>query len=253
MKKAQITIFMFISIIILIFAGVYFLLISNSSTNELNQEENLDISKSVDIFITSCLNDNILKSIFYISKTGGHLNDPLYFDPDDLFNVIVYADGLENKVPNLDYIQKEMSKLLLHETLLCFNDFLEFQKQGYEINNDQPNLSIIISERDLLINLDMMTEITLNEIKQELQFFSTRFNLNYLKYYNISNQIINNYLENNGFLDLVYLEILSQENNFNYDIVPVKQNVYIISLMFSDVRFEFRPLIYNFKIVFEED
>lgn len=252
MKKAQITLFVIISLVVIISVILFFLIYTNDDTIDLPKTSE-DITIPIKNYVEDCLNDALIKSFFVILMHGGHLDDFNHYHTNDIFNVLVYVDDLEKKFPSIEYIQNELSIIIKQETELCLNHFSNFFIQGYQIYYDELNVETMITLNDVIVNLNMPTEIILNDKSSRLFSYNIRNNFNFQEKYNLVESIVDNYIENDGFLDLVFIEKLSIENDFNYEFIPVDEGVYIISLIFSDVIYDFRPLIYNFKVIFNEN
>ena len=167
-KKAQVTIFIIIAVIII--AGVSLFFLNSSKDSDYKYE---DIS-SFEIFVNNCFQETSEEAILFIGENGGYYYLPLN-NISDL--VAVHIDVNKNLVPDKITLEKEISKYIEDSINICFDDFQEFEEQGFnityrnitKINTDiQSNQININGEIYLIISREDSTSI-INEFSATVQ------------------------------------------------------------------------------------
>jgi len=201
-KKAQVTIFIIIALVILITTGFLFFL-QRGETRPLEadaekQKPQLAGQTELKGYVDSCLQDVVLQGLEIIRLQGGFIDVP----PDSNFLTVKDNDGKSIKnldggkkvvidpnaagnklpywltvnsvaIPSLSFMEKQLENYVNKELADCVNDFADFRAQGFSV--DYGNIDVNVEMKKAII-VDIDFPITLN--KADLTLEENRFNYN---------------------------------------------------------------------------
>lgn len=245
-KKAQITIFIIIGILMLLIAGIIFYIISlrgEVSPAEIEEaiEEAPEEIKPVSSYITSCIDKISTEGINRIGQHGGYidmldaelsqrqfdidLQEPTESDAvaltDDESTHVAYwwqmktendcLDCLltdENR-PSIEQVEEQMELYIKRELDSCIDDFRMFSEQGYVINKTADTIvDVEIAREDISIFVTYPISATVAERTTELERFFVRIPLRFQEFYDLADDITAAQVRRN-FLEDVFLYLLS--------------------------------------------
>mgnify|MGYP005626409715 CR=1 FL=1 len=168
MRRAQVSLFMIIGLVILVIA--FFLIYIQSL-----QYENLDIideeidvdTKSIELFVGECITNVALEGIYDNSLTGGYFLLPEHSTTELYDNLPYYYDFGNSFLPSDEILASEVAYYVDVMLDLCLDDFTYFKDQGYEISFEAPNSNALLDPNKLTINTNM--PITLTSIDKTTQ------------------------------------------------------------------------------------
>jgi len=163
-KRAQVTIFIIIAVIIVAAVGGYFLLRSRITTTGIPA----NLEPVYNSFL-SCVEEDALVGISVLESQGGYIELPEFEPGSGYMPFASQLDFLGNPIPYWYYVsgnnvQKEQvpSKTSMEEQLAdyieskvrgCLLD--DFYEQGYLVTMGEPEANIDIRDEEVEINLDM--------------------------------------------------------------------------------------------------
>lgn len=242
-KKAQITIFIILGVVIVAAASIFFLM--RGEPEELPAEiaaaeRTPDEFKPIKDFIETCLNQKLKEAFITIGQHGGYIDmsdpevsgslftldpsDPTssdaafmgsdisshvpywwYLQTDNKCSNCFLTDG--NK-PSFDYIQTQSDKYIKNNIAECINEFRSFERQGFEIDAlSDPIPETTITEDEIVVFMDYRVNATLNGKSSEMSKYYTKIPLNFREYYELANAITNAEIDT-GFLEFVVKQML---------------------------------------------
>ncbi len=132
-KKAQVSVFIIFAIIIVVVAGLAYVISKNAGQGVIDKnqidKEQLD---SVSASVLECFNDIYKESLNDIGLQGGYINEPLseYFDSG--FQVIpFYYFGGMRYIPSQEFLSEELSSAVSLKMNRCF---LQIDNYGLDYN-----------------------------------------------------------------------------------------------------------------------
>ena len=159
-KKAQITIFIIIAIMIISIIALFFVL-RGGGVIEISgfQEENPNT------FFSSCIEKKIETSIKIISLHGGYLDNPLHkefkFEGEDLVNISYlcytqnnYATCINQKPLFTQDLKKEIKDYISSDVENCFNEMAESFSREYTVGSKYNGFEVEILPKRVLIQTD---------------------------------------------------------------------------------------------------
>lgn len=251
MKKGQISLFIIIGTIIVLIAFFGFSYFNKDNEVKINSKT-INIEKhqiEIKNYVSNCLKETGEDAIYFIGKHGGSYdyikteNDPL--------GIQLYSDGSQQLTPTIFEIQEEISKYINNNIDYCA-DFIPFRSKGIPVLKGTPETISILSKTT---KFNMIYPISLNYFDTiiNVEDFSAKLTFNFKEKYEIIEEIVTFHTtESTQFIDFGYIHTLSLEKNFRYEVIPLRDNTYIISLIFKERKNEIIPFIYNIKIKTEE-
>ncbi len=155
-KKAQVTAFIIIAILII--AGVATFL--TLRTNLLNpEEERVDPTiLPVYSFIEGCVKQTTSDAVYYIGQTGGYFESPALSTEN---NVAYYLYEGANYIPLKERIEKELSLYVDNMLFFCVKDFNEFP--DFEVKQEDIKTIAKIEDGQVVFNIAYPITISKNE------------------------------------------------------------------------------------------
>jgi len=214
-KKAQITLFIIIGLIIIILAGI-FLTIRNLSEekeveiNLVKIDSNKDLKNAINSYVDSCLKPITLHGLEILRLQGGYIDIPeetsykVIQDPN--YESVVDRDGIKrveieqyspgNKVPfwvtkdaiaipALKRIEFDLEVYIENEMESCLEDFQPFRDLNYDINRNEV-ISNVTFGTSVVVDIFMPSEFIKDKTNIYLENFIFTVPINMPKVYEIA-------------------------------------------------------------------
>ena len=184
MKKAQVTIFVIVGVVILAIIGFLFLLKTNTLQNFLSKESQTSKIvppqiESINFFVEDCIETTSHDALKVIGQRGGYYQLPR----EQTFSVPYYFFEGRNLIPTKEKIETEISNYIEDNLPNCIKDFEEFP--DFVIQDRKMSITTKIQIDKVILMIDYPIRITkedlnfqLKEFRQELQI-----RLNLILYY----------------------------------------------------------------------
>jgi len=203
-KRAQVSIFMIIGIILLIAVGAFFYLNKLKITEGMDKKAYADFDRqSVESYITLCLKQVSENSIFEIASKGGTFlpDSNISYDNKEPNILAEYQSGFgyNNKMLLKESMEKELSEKIKQNLTDCI-DWNVFTEQGIKVNEGEININTAIIINDVNVVLKYPLELEKQNSIINFDKFSSNINLPLGKFYAASMDIINQEIQI-GFFD----------------------------------------------------
>ncbi len=226
-KKAQITMFIIIGIVILIVAGIF---LSIRSTQQPPPEKIMKQVIEIPVefqplndFVESCISKTAKEGIIKIGFHGGYIDTNKYgikanpvnptesnaflFNPNDLESSIPYwyyfksnnkceeGCGCGSEQPRLHKkqgdpnIEKQLEGYIDDNIDICLNNFKEFKSQGFEITTGNPKTTVTIRNNDVMIYVKYKLEAKKSTARFEIDEFIKTIPVELKKIYELAEEI----------------------------------------------------------------
>jgi len=229
-KKAQITIFILIGLILLIIFGFLFYLVNIRSQSEsiINIEKiTSDVLKPevIEKYTTLCLDDALEQGLILIGKHGGYINvseNYLEFNDEKVHYSILAGSLAEQynlppiKTPFRDSIVKSLKGYIEKNTKECTN-FSALEKipelSNYEISDGTPEAEIRFAPEEVIVILTYPVNFTYPNAKPVKKFvrFVSKADVRFEKIYNAVEQLVEKEVYD-PYFDII--EDKEESNNF---------------------------------------
>lgn len=245
-RKAQITTFILIGIIIII---SFFLVFYISK----NRNENAEVEKSTKMsfetgpiqeYIGTCLKNVAIDGIFFISSRGGYYDLPYdYFKARPVTSF--YVKNSLDVSPSLEYVEKELSKYMRDQLEFCIDKGIF---EGRTIEFDENEVNVIIDSAGIIsINLNMPTKIISgSSIFVLSNFHSTINDVKLAKSFDVAKNITHEIVKNPKYLPLTFIYNSAESNNLKVVIDSYNDSTFVFQMLDkTDLDSRYR---YNFAV-----
>ncbi|MFH1711400.1 MAG: hypothetical protein ABH840_03750 [Nanoarchaeota archaeon] len=208
-KKAQVTVFIIIGIVLVAGLILYFLLASKPEIviTETPSDSVAAQVKPIYSFVSDCLEQNTLKGLELLRLQGGYV-----YLPSDVELIEAETDSGKQKIPlwlsdksmaipSPEFIESQLTTYLESEVQKCA-DFSSFRDRSFDISTQKPTVNV--SLRDF-ISIDMRYPLSINykDENYKLEEFSKKININFTQIYDVASGLLiyelgYNYLESHA-------------------------------------------------------
>jgi hypothetical protein len=236
-RRGQITIFIIIGIIaVILISTIFYFIVNNGTSTIINENEQDDLSP-IKKHITSCLSDELTKTIVLLGKQGA-INPNTYLAAKDVKISYYYFKG-EKFLPSINDIKQEIEKKLKTTTRNCLDDFKSNKfliEPTYEIDTN-----IEFTNNSINANLIFPINIYYEGQTIKLSEFNTKLNIDFNQIYELIKKII---LDTYNDPEWINFENLYDDS---YDVKLIKVDdqtiLYVISdknMIINEENFEYR-------------
>lgn len=236
LKKSQITVFIIITIIIILSFLIYLFLIRNNHTFNDETIINFD-NQIINLYVEDIAKEYLTIATYFLSLRGGYIYD---FEEKLITETGPFAYHIKNEIepPDLNFITNEI-EIFLSENLKKELDKKSFE--GIEVEFNEVISDIIISQDYILANLQIKTEID-SKTKIEMFEYNIRVPIRLGYVLDFRDKIISDFKNNpNQISNFAYEEV-------DVSIFPFNENTFIFSIVDHETLIEDTPLVYNFAV-----
>lgn len=237
-KKAQLTIFIIISLVVI--AGVLIFFLINKSNDKNYNLKNIDLFKQE---VSSCLKGISEEAIYLTCMQGGYIQ-PIEYENYKFLKVPYYFDKNGKVNPSLSFFEKSISEYVDLNSPRCL---INKSFNNYTIRFSEPSTNTKIEQNKTIINLEYPIYISFNNQTDEIKEFEFEFNINIKKDYKLIESIFNEQSKNKEYSPIGFISSLANKNNFNFEIINLGKDIIMYSFFFNDTNQEI-PLSYNYVI-----
>ena len=176
-KSGQVTIFIIIAMVIVIFAVLVYLFYPSISTT-LGYS-----SKSPSQQIEDCIKPSITDSVNKISIHGGVINPGFFYEyAGEKLEYLCYTNEnyktcVMQQPMLLENIQNEIKKNILNVSNACFDDLEStYQRQGYQVNLNRGATSVEIVPNKIIVSFNNTLTLTKTDTQSYKEFKVTTNN-----------------------------------------------------------------------------
>ena len=215
-KKAQITLFVILAVLIVVGVLLYFFLRSPV------QQEIPQQFRTIYNNYISCIQENARQGIALLGEQGGYINKPAFVpgssympfssELDFLGQGVpywMYVSGnnlLKEQVPKKSSMEKELANYIKARINYC--DFSEFNLQGYDaLINEDPSVSVSIKDAQVDVVVKNNVAFYFGNESVIIKSHSTSIDSKLGKFYNLALSIYN-YEKKNVFLEKYALDVM---------------------------------------------
>lgn len=237
-KKAQITIFIIIALVILV-SGLIYMGLSRKGIK--NQKDIIIENKDVYNFVKTCSENSLKKIVYLIGIRGGYMFEP---ENSNDFGLPYYYINGKNTIITKQDLKKKIEFYFNYELNSCLNNFKDFPNK--KISSGEINSEIEIKDEKLVLNLEYPLSISQgNKTSLIENFDDIEVPIRLGKIYNLSNEIINNDIKGDELcLSCIYKKALKE--NLFIDVFEYNKD-YIFSIKDNSTQLN-KTFIYDFAI-----
>jgi len=250
MKKAQVTMFIILGIVLItIVVGSFFLKDTVSkSLNEAKIAKSVALqeqSKEIGNLVENCLNSITEDAILEIMAQGGYyeIEEPISYE---FYSIPLYYNQAEEKVPSLNDVEDAIASYISNSIRICADNFDSLQFTA--IPAQEMNLDVDIS-KEVLIGLEWKITIG-DEDKAIVSEFSAIIEKDLKTIYDKSIELYEKQ-KKEQLISLVDLATLAMSKDYTLDFDFIDNTILYI-LTFEDVKINQEPITYSFAIKLKE-
>ncbi len=240
MKRAQISLFMIIGLIIVIAGAILVYMVDTPKIEELKE---IDENPIVEM-TQQCMNDVAYDAINIV----GHFGGGYISNSDSLSDISLHLEEGVILSPDQLVVGENFAKIIDETLLSCLNGYKSFWQIGQRVLPLESYTQVVVSNNALIIKTIMKTSIEEDGANKEISSFNSELSYSFGKYYKIVTDIVAHHKER-GMFDITYIENLAQENKFDYEIFPY-EGYQIMSFKFTK---DIRPLLINVRVKLNEE
>ncbi len=170
-KRAQITVFIIIGIIVLFTAAVALYITSGKKAPDREEVVVPSEIKPVYDFVTGCMSEISEEAVQLAGIQGGYVNlekqqeiirtPPSYIkiDPGNLIKLPMWHYEGEERIPSESFIQNEIAEHVKESMAGCLNNFAVFDPQFFVTEQGDMNVVVSFSTQDIIIKMTYPIEI----------------------------------------------------------------------------------------------
>jgi hypothetical protein len=224
MKKAQITLFIILGVILLAAVGMIFYLNSRNIDLSLNMPQE---AKPVKQYVDSCIEKSAIEAIQLVGMQGGYVIPPNLSLETNYSTIAYHYYDRKYAAPSKETIENEISKAIGLTLGDCLDNFSSFRKQNYNITTENIEAETIIGNDDVLVKVEYPISIIKDETRTEVSQFSASAPIRLLHIYEIAQQAIAKTMQDPEWIDMTFLSSF----DLAIDILPNDEEslVYTIS------------------------
>jgi len=204
-KRSQVTPFIIVAILLIGILGGYFL-IKNVEVDLISKVD--PEVRPIYSFVENCLEDTAVDGIYYIGETGG------YFVPakDSTIEGIAYyyLDG-NNHFPDKKILENELALYIENFVGFCSGDFVDFP--DFEVEVGEINVKTNIRDNEVVIEADYFVSVKKGESSYSFNKFESNIPIRLGIVYNVSREMTNDLIENNGDICISCITRYGEEND----------------------------------------
>ena len=241
MKKAQITIFIILAVIILaLITGVF--LIYNNDIIGISDES------QINSFVNSCLDQSLVRSFNDFSLQATNYENNLDFGNSIFLNITYYYYEGENRLPKIDELEIQLEIYSEKYFEECVNGFEDFKEQGFQIKEGNKEFGVIIKDKIVEIKLDYPLTVTKDRKTTELRNFKSKLDFDFMKIYRILEGFIQEHDKGSNYIPIGYIGVLSAEENILIQMGNFPDDSVLYYFLFNDIYLESNPYEIYFVI-----
>lgn len=210
-KRGQLT--FFVIIVLSIAFIILFLVINFNSEKEFKNYKGGSEFEPIYLFAENCLKETAIQGTYYIGKTGGYLI-PFKFSTNEGV-AYYYIDG-KYYVPTKERIESETSNYIKNFFDYCINDFSDFP--GFVVNVKDIDITTFIEDENIFFEVNYPLNIKKGDSTYDVENFEFKLPIRIGLMHNISDQIIQKIIKNEGDLCISCIDKLADENNIYINI-----------------------------------
>jgi len=215
-KKAQISIFIILGIIILMVFGLLFYLAYLQIESDETKEDSIDVKN----FINNCLSSSVEKEIQLLAMKGGYYNPAEKVDIENA-EITVLKKSNSNLCPNIKQIEDQLEANIKPRFLECMIESKEIFK-GKDIDYGQPIFNVAAYPSNIFISMTFPVKISAKGyFKEEKDFNYDQKGMRLPYIILIINESITQMIEEENYFN----EALFNNTNLNINITKYETGV----------------------------
>jgi len=256
-KKAQISVFLLIGIVILVIIGI-FLYQRTQVVKAPEMAAPVNVA-AVQVYVQQCLEKTASDAVLYIGQHGGYYYMPEEFSvfpdintlnvetPAPLLNIPFYFYEGKDFVPTKEEMEKQLSYYVSFNLPGCA-DLGAFAQQGFKVEAGAVNVNSAIGEKNVVFIVDYPVNISRGNEKQTISRFTTVVNADLIKLYDSANLYMQSQRNDPTAFFISSLSRICLDKVITFKSLFYGKHELLITLTDDQTRINNQPLIFAFAI-----
>ncbi len=206
-KKGQITLFIIIGFLLVLAAGLFFMVYSNEKGTVTAEQPEVVFDSAIDSdsvkgYVTSCIEKVSEPLILGIAASGGTLNpdSEIRLEGEKLNTLSTYISnfGYDNKVLSVKDMESELENNILPGVRDCINLDV-FREDGFDITEGTMSLKVMVAKEDVNLVLSYPLKLAKGDRVIDLSSFPAKIDLPLKRAYTTALDIMNEEAEKGNF------------------------------------------------------
>jgi len=243
-KRAQVTIFIILAIVVVAGVGIYFAVSGNLNKSK---SSSLD-TRQIESFVQSCIEEVGEDAIYEIGQNGGYVFAP---ELSTFSGIPYYFINETNYMPSKEKVEESLSNYIEQSLFLCLNDFENFLE--YNISQEEVFCETIFEEDFIKLNVKVPLTISKgNEVKKIEDFENIDVYSSFGKSFFAIGKIVQTFEEKNKICLTCISDIL-EETNLRMDINSDFEGGLLFSIIDKNYEIKNHPFEYVFAVKLENE
>lgn len=217
--KGQITIFILLGVVLLIILLfiIYMVNRTEGTTHRFTFE-----SKTIQSYVTSCLNDISGDGLVLLGKQGGYIEPENYLITPNYRVSYLVAEN-QNLVPYRETMEAELARYVNQHLNDCLQGLKVFEDQGWRVLAGAPHTRVQINRLTVSIDLEFSLTVISEEKSISLDRFVTEHQVRLLHIRDSADRIVDSLIAHNNLVDLTMLSAF----DLSFAVFPYKEKIII--------------------------
>ncbi|MBT4446647.1 hypothetical protein HOA92_06785 [archaeon] len=234
-KRAQVTVFIILGVVILSSATLFFYLSSGLSAIETGADLGLESNQdAVQLFVEKCLADTSYDALSQVLANGGyyHIDEELIDyanflefshsdDSGDNSNYPYYFFNGVNSQPDIEDIAKQVELAVVELFSICVDDFSAFDDQGLIFEQSEPIVNVKFVSGGYTVDLDYYFVLNSESLSEEYSHFEVFIGFDFLNKYEQLELFLEGQEEDPEYFSIGKLSSMFVSNSDYFDFEPV--------------------------------
>jgi hypothetical protein len=253
MKKGQFSVFIILSLVIVVILVLLITFKYDSQTAEIDNELHVDSDfSSVRDYAQECLDNEGINSIYTIGSRGGYYN---YTSTGVAYladTIPYYLEMGLVTMPSINQVEDEISLMLKQYLISCYDDFNTFSDLGYNLTYNYSNLEIDTTIGETNVAFDVKFPITVKFSGKVSNYQDFKSNVYFD--FNDKYQAVKNYVDlQKTNLSVFFLsDLIDLSKIYGFDVTHITPypNTMLYMFEFNDTYISDRNFTYIFAVKF---
>ena len=242
-KRAQITLFIILGMLLLSSAALFYLLKEKLPVEEITVAEAPLNIKPVSVYLQECFDEVAKDGLLLLSAEGGNFILEVKLDRVNI-PIRNYMEENKNTMPTIQELEEDFSNYMINIISGCLLNISE----QYRIKTSPPKVKTTFSDKAYIKIYYPIKLIKGDEIS-EINTFNLDYNINLKLLHDIASEIVENTIEEPDWIDYMQLGKYPVEINIH----PYSSHYFIYTLVDHNSSLDYEPYSLTFGVPYKKE
>jgi hypothetical protein len=252
-KRAQLTLFILLGLMIVAAALVYYFMSSRDSSSGLERliEAPAEI-QPLKLFVESCISEQLQQAVKDLPLQGGYYErPPLSTTYSGLTIPYYYHHEALSQMPSEQVLGNQIALFLEDRLPDCIQDFRALRQGGFDIDAGELSASALLAQGSVDAEISYPLRVRRNDFSYTIDRFSASVDSTFRQMYGYAEGIIAELEKNPQYMPISFLIELASDNGFTVETILQDEGSVIYTL--NDVDALREPRIFAFAVKYDWD